>query len=142
MTNKDKVVKIAKECGFSVKDEMIVLEEHSDYTATQALYTFAQALEAHIVGDGEPVAYRYRYANNPYKWLHAGYADTITTGYIEVQPLYLAPPNYAELKADCDRYREALELVLTSDKNLSGRCDGGRTIFDVVNEALKGKGER
>ena len=108
MINKDKVIEIAKESGFSIKDEMIVLDEHSDYTATLALYAFAEALEAHIVGDGEPIG---RYFSDQIHFTILGLEkDKVKSGDL----LYTKSPSYLAKEAECDRYREAL-VAITND---------------------------
>jgi hypothetical protein len=52
--NKDKVLEIAKECGFSVREGLLELCEMSDYTATVALESFATAI---LSEKQEPVAW-------------------------------------------------------------------------------------
>ena len=58
MINKDKVIEIAKECGALVYQYNRSEYDYPDeYTFTKPqLQAFAQALEAHIVGE-EPVAH-------------------------------------------------------------------------------------
>ena len=80
----------------------------------------AQALEAHIVGDGEPIGKLEACYITPnavgtyYNGFHS--KSRLNCG----QSIFTAPPNYAELKAECERYRKALEDAIAYCDAVSG----------------------
>jgi hypothetical protein len=67
----------------------------------------------------EPVAIRYRFANNPHKWHHNGMNDTIPTNHIELNYLYLEPPSYHQVAASMKKKCAAVceEWAITAEQH-------------------------